>query len=94
MEELKHNKSIKTALKALYGIKGVDESDFIEAGSRLLNHVVRSRVKEIAAYELNRNFEFIFKSSYYKHNGLMDSIVKDLKISERSFFRYKKEYIN
>lgn len=79
----------------MYEFRNVPEDEFLEIGKNILKNVITSRVKEIEAYELNKNnsYEFIFKASYYKNKGVLDLVIKELKISERSFYRHKKEYI-
>jgi hypothetical protein len=95
MEELKKINSIKKALTELYKFRGQNEDVFCKEGKQLLGDFVRNRLRKITAYELNKQdiFKYIFQASYYKYNGIMQVVMDDLEITERSFYRYKKEYI-
>lgn len=89
-------KSIKRALMELYKYREQNENDFCNEGKKLLRDLVKDRLKKIYAYEINQQdvFKYIFQASFYKYNGIMKCVMDDLQITERSFYRYKKEYIN
>lgn len=74
-------KSIRKALVELYKYREQNENEFCNEGKKLFRHLVKNRLKKISAYQQNQQdvFKYIFQASYYK---------------ERSFYRYKKEYIN
>lgn len=89
-------KSIRKALVELYKHREQNENEFCNEGKKLFRYLVKNRLKKISAYQENKQdvFKYIFQASYYKYNGIMYAIMEDLDITERSFYRYKKEYIN
>ena len=94
--ELKFTESLTSVLKMLWAIRNGSEKDFHRNGSLLLKELVRKRVEKVAKFEEYKVPDlqkYMFLASYLQNKGDASSVIAELEISDRTFYRLKKRHI-